>query len=206
MTTNPPLTGLAALLAKRKAIQVPEAPTTTNAEGPTEAIEAAIELRLQIAELKGQLADHEKTIKDAAVAEVRRRFETGADEGTRIKFDGCHVDVKQPTRLALGGITEDDLRAHLGAEFGTWFETRHSVKAKSTKTPVTRDWVVATIGEEATAKLEARIKFDHKLVAAPGVNNLRAQRALELDPDLKVLLSAVLDESPVLALGGLPKC
>lgn len=204
MTTNPPLTGIQALLQKRQAIQVPEAPTTTNAVGPSAAIEAATELRLQIAELKGQLADHEKTIKDAAVAEVRRRFETGADEGTRIKFDGCHVDVK-PTRLALGGITEDDLRAHLGAEFGTWFETRHSVKA-STKTPVTRDWVVATIGEEATAKLEARIKFDHKLVAAPGVNNLRAQRALELDPDLKALLSAVLDESPVLALGGLPKC
>tara|TARA_R110000824_G_scaffold59858_1_gene160396 strand:+ start:3144 stop:3719 length:576 start_codon:yes stop_codon:yes gene_type:complete len=190
----------------RTAIEVPAAPTTTNTDGPTEAITEARELRLQIAELKGQLATHETTIKGAAVQEARHRFESGADEGTRIKFDGCHVDVKQPSRLSLGGITEEALRAHLGADFGTWFESRDGIKAKSTKTPVTRDWVAATIGEEATAKLEARIKFEHKLVAAPGVNNLRAQRALELDPELKALLSSILDESPVLALGGLPKC
>jgi len=176
----------------------PPPPTDANAEGPVEAIAEAVSLRLEMAELKTQLATAEKIIRDAAMAEHRRRVESGGDE-QRVRFEGAHVDVK-PT-LTLGSLTEEKLRAVLGADFGQWFETRHSVGVRSTKSPVSRAWVVATVGEELTKALEAKIKFSHKLVPAKDVNTKRAQLAMTLPPAVKRFLAAVFDVKPILALG-----
>tara|TARA_R100000742_G_C4251450_1_gene69734 strand:- start:174 stop:800 length:627 start_codon:yes stop_codon:yes gene_type:complete len=204
---NKKLTGIAALLAKRVQIPTPEPEETE--PGPTQAIARATKLTNQIAKLQEDLDKQRDVIKKAAIAVAGSRVTHGHnDGGTRVLFDGCHVDVKPPLNLSLGSITDDDLRAAMSAngdDFATFFKIVHTVKPKSSKVSVSRDWAVATIGEDAVKLLEQRITFVSRVRAVSAVNNVRASLAKETDPATKELLSALFDDKPSVAIGGFEK-
>jgi len=207
---NKPLKGMdaiAALLAKRDHIPAPEPEETE--PGPTQAIARATKLTNQIAKLQEQLDKQRDVISKAAIAVAHSRVTHGhSDGGTRVLFDGCWVDVKAPLNPLLGGITADDLRESMSAngdDFATFFKIVHMVKPKSSKVSVSRDWAVATIGEDAVKLLEQRITFVSRVRAVSKVNNVRASLAKETSESTKHLLANLFDDKPTVAIGGFEK-
>ena len=193
------LSGWAELLEDIDEVCIPEAPSRVNAEGPVDAIREAKALRLKIADDRRRLADIETKIKGAALEIHREKVQTGKGDGQQVIFDGCTVDVK-PNVTLVGKITEEALRAKLRSSFSEWFDVRHSIKPRFLKVPVTRDWVVATVGEDLTQQLEAKIAFTRTLKPAKDVNTNRVLQGRTLPEGLKQVFASTFDRKTTLAV------